>query len=114
MKKSNTRSQRTRYKLKKVSSRPRLSVFRSNKHIYAQIIDDKSNETLVSASTVSKELKGKFTSLSVDAAKSVGQLIAEKAKTKNVEEVYFDRGPYPFHGRVKALAEAARETGLKF
>ncbi|HMQ11616.1 MAG TPA: 50S ribosomal protein L18 [Oligoflexia bacterium] len=114
MKKNHSRSARTRYKLRKVSSRPRLSVFRSNKHIYAQIIDDKSNETLAFASTLSKELKGKFSSLTIDAAKSVGQLIAEKAKANKVEQVCFDRGSYPFHGRVEALATAAREHGLKF
>ncbi len=108
------RQSRVRNKLRKAMSRPRLSVFRSNKHIYAQIIDDSNQKTLVSASTLSKELKGKYKQVTVESAKAVGQLIAQKAKAASLNEVCFDRGAYMYHGRVKALAEAAREGGLKF
>jgi len=95
--------------------RPRLSVFRSEKHIYAQIVDDRSQKTLVSVSTVSKELKGKVAkTTNVEAAKQVGTLIAKKAKEKKIENVCFDRNGYLYHGRVKALADAARAEGLKF
>ncbi|QDT64594.1 50S ribosomal protein L18 [Calycomorphotria hydatis] len=94
--------------------RPRLSVFRSNKHIYAQIIDDVAGKTLVSASTMEKEIagSGKYAG-NVDAAKSVGKLLAERAKEKGIEAAVFDRGPYKYHGRIAALADAAREGGLK-
>jgi large subunit ribosomal protein L18 len=91
----------------------RLSVFRSGKHIYAQLIDDKQGKTLASASSLDKDLKLETTS-SVEAAKSVGEVIAKKAKAANVKEVVFDRGGYLFHGRVKALADAARAGGLSF
>jgi large subunit ribosomal protein L18 len=97
------------------NGRPRLSVFRSGKNIYAQIIDDTSGRTLAAASTVDKDLKAKVANGSTaEAATEVGKLIAERAKAMNVAEVVFDRGGYLYHGRVKALAEAAREGGLQF
>jgi large subunit ribosomal protein L18 len=95
--------------------RKRLSVFRSSKHIYAQVIDDDRGVTVVSASSIEKNARGNFkTGASVDAAKAVGKLIAERAKEKGVKDLVFDRGGYLFHGRVKALADAARESGLNF
>jgi len=95
--------------------RARLSVFRSSKHIYAQVIDDVKGETLASASSLEKAMReGKKTGANIDAAKAVGKLLAERAAAKGVKEVVFDRGGYLFHGRVKALADAAREGGLKF
>jgi large subunit ribosomal protein L18 len=95
--------------------RARLSVFRSSKHIYAQVIDDIKGETLASASSLEKTMReGKKTGANIDAAKAVGKLLAERAAAKGVKEVVFDRGGYLFHGRVKALADAAREGGLKF
>jgi large subunit ribosomal protein L18 len=95
--------------------RARLSVFRSSKHIYAQVIDDSKGETLASASSLEKTMReGKKTGANIDAAKAVGKLLAERAAAKGVKEVVFDRGGYLFHGRVKALADAAREGGLKF
>jgi large subunit ribosomal protein L18 len=95
--------------------RARLSVFRSSKHIYAQVIDDIKGETLASASSLEKSMReGKKTGANIDAAKAVGKLLAERAAAKGVKEVVFDRGGYLFHGRVKALADAAREGGLKF
>jgi large subunit ribosomal protein L18 len=95
--------------------RPRLNVFRSSKHIYAQVVDDVNGHTLVSASSLSKELVGQFkTGANKAAARAVGKLIAQKAKEKNVEKVVFDRGGYVYHGRVKELADGAREGGLKF
>lgn len=93
------------------SERPRLSVFRSNKEIYAQIIDDEKNITIVSASSY---IKGSEKVTKIEQAKKVGALIADKAKSLGVESVVFDRNGYVYHGRVKALAEAARENGLKF
>ncbi len=108
------RAQRIRRTLKKVGGgRPRLSVHRSSKHIYAQIIDDAQGHTLAAASTLEKDNKGK-TGADTAAAAAVGKLIAERAKAAGVKEVVFDRGPYIYHGRVKALAEAAREGGLSF
>ena len=96
-------------------ARPRLSVFRSSKHIYAQVIDDDRGVTLASASSIEKATREGFkTGASVDAAKAVGKLIAERAKEKGVKDVVFDRGGYLYHGRVKALADAARESGLNF
>jgi large subunit ribosomal protein L18 len=95
--------------------RTRLSVFRSSKHIYAQVIDDDRGVTLASASSIEKAMREGFkTGASVDAAKAVGKLIAERAKEKGVKDVVFDRGGYLYHGRVKALADAARESGLNF
>ena len=111
---SERRVARVRRALKKAANgRPRLSVFRSTKNIYAQVIDDVAGKTLVSASTVEKDLglKGKS---NVESATKVGELIAARAKEAGVEEVFFDRGAYLYHGRVKALADAAREAGLKF
>jgi large subunit ribosomal protein L18 len=110
------RRTRVRRSLKKVAGdRPRLSVFRSSKQIYAQIIDDASGNTLVAASTLDKELKGSLKSgADVNAAVEVGKLVAKRAIEKGVNAVVFDRGGYMFHGRVKALAEAAREGGLNF
>lgn len=109
------RKRRNRYALRnKGTGRVRLSVFRSGQHIYAQLIDDAKGVTLASASTVDKELKGKGNSANVEAAKSVGVLIAKRAKEAKVSQVVFDRGGYLYHGRIKALAEAARENGLQF
>ncbi len=109
------RHARIRKHLSGTADRPRLSVFISLKNIYAQIIDDTKGETLVSASTLEKELRDKLSGgKSVDAAKQVGALIAERALSKGIKEVAFDRGGFLYHGRVKALADAAREKGLKF
>ena len=109
------RRQRTRSDLRrKGRGRPRLSVFRSSKHIYAQVIDDVGGRTLASASTMDKDLKGKLkTGADKGAAAEVGKLIAERARKSGVEAVVFDRGGYAYHGRIKALADAAREAGLK-
>lgn len=108
------RTQRVRRQLKKVANgRPRLSVYRSSQNIYAQIIDDNAGHTLASASTLEKDLKSAKGG-DVAAASTIGKLIAERATKAGVTEVIFDRGPYIYHGRVKALAEAAREGGLKF
>jgi large subunit ribosomal protein L18 len=97
------------------SGRVRLSVHRTSKHIYAQIIDDAQGRTLASASTIDKEFKGKMkTGATVDAAKQVGALVAARAKKNGVGQVVFDRGQFLYHGRVKALADAAREAGLDF
>jgi len=109
------RRARNRTALKKVSSgQPRLSVHRSSKHIYAQVIDDSAGQTVASASTLDAELKGAGSTSNSTAAAAVGKLVAERAKAKGVEVVVFDRGGYIYHGRVKALADAAREAGLKF
>jgi large subunit ribosomal protein L18 len=95
--------------------RPRLSVFRSSKHIYAQVIDDRKGATLASASSVEKDLRASLkTGADVGAAKMVGKLVAERAAAAGVKDVVFDRGSYIYHGRVKALADAAREGGLNF
>lgn len=110
------RKQRVRTKLKKTSGgKLRLSVFRSNMHIYAQVIDDLKGVTLVSASTKDQELaKGIKKTSNTDAAALVGAELAKRAISKKIEEVVFDRGGYIYHGRIKALAEAARSAGLKF
>ena len=108
------RKKRTRYKIAQTAGgRPRLSVFRSGKHIYAQIIDDRAAETIAMASTNEKEGKLAKT-YNVEAAAAVGKKIAERALAKGLKAVVFDRGGYIYHGRVKALAEAAREGGLEF
>lgn len=100
---------------KKAGGRIRLSIFRSGKHIYAQLIDDAQGVTLAQASTIDKDIKDKVKSgANTDAAKQVGTVIAERAKKAKVTEVVFDRGGYLYHGRVKALAEGAREGGLSF
>ena len=110
------RRQRTRYKLRQAGKlRPRLTVFRSSRHIYAQIIDDAAGRTLASASTLDEAVKkGLKTGADGGAAKAVGLAIAERAKAAGIGRVVFDRGAYMFHGRVKALADAAREGGLDF
>jgi large subunit ribosomal protein L18 len=96
-------------------ARARLSVFRSSKHIYAQVIDDQKGETLASASSLEKDMRaGHKTGANVAAAKAVGKLVAERAAAKGVKDVVFDRGGYLYHGRIKALADAAREGGLNF
>lgn len=107
------RHARVRAKLTGTAERPRLNVYRSNQHIYAQVIDDSNSVTLVSASTLDKELNLDSNS-NVDAAQKVGELVAKRAIDKGVKTVVFDRGGYLYHGRVKALAEAAREAGLEF
>lgn len=97
------------------NGRPRLSVFRSSKQIYAQIIDDAQGVTVVAASTVEKDLRGKLkTGADMEAAKTIGKLLAERAVKAGITTVVFDRGSYLYHGRVKALAEGAREGGLDF
>lgn len=106
------RHKRVRAKVSGTALRPRLNVFRSTNNIYAQLIDDVAGVTLASASTLDKELSGYGGNK--DAAKKVGKLIAERAAQKNITDVVFDRGGYIFHGRVKELAEGAREGGLKF
>ena len=110
------RKRRTRHRLRKTERiKPRLSVFRSSKHIYAQIIDDLEGKTVAAASTIDKDLRESLkTGADREAAARVGKLVAERAKANGVETVVFDRGGYIFHGRVKALADAAREAGLKF
>ena len=110
------RLRRTRAALRKKSrGRLRLSVFRSGRHIYAQVIDDTKGATLAAASTLEKDLRSSLrTGADTAAAAEVGKLLAERARAAGVEDVVFDRGAYQFHGRVKALAEAAREGGLKF
>jgi large subunit ribosomal protein L18 len=106
------RHSRVRSKISGTPERPRLSVFRSENNIYAQIIDDVAGSTLVSASTVEKGFEGNGGN--VEAAKKIGALVAERALKKGIEEVVFDRGGYIYHGRVQALADGAREAGLKF
>ena len=110
------RELRVRAKLRKRSAgRVRLSVFRSSKHIYAQVIDDTAGRTLAAASSLDKDLRGGIkTGADIEAAKQVGRVLAERAIAAGVKEVVFDRGSYLFHGRVKALADAAREAGLAF
>ena len=110
------RQNRTRFRLKKVTNRKRLTVFRSNNHIYAQVIDDNAQQTICSASTVDKELKEDVEKLSSNCSSSsiVGKLLAKRAMKKGVKQVIFDRGGNLYHGRVKALADAARDAGLNF
>lgn len=110
------RRQRVRTRLRATANgRPRLSVFRSSKHIYAQVIDDAQGLTLTAASSIDKELRGQLkTGADIEAAKAVGTLLAKRALAKGVDTVVFDRGGYIYHGRVKALADAAREGGLAF
>ena len=106
------RHKRIRGKISGTAERPRLSVFRSEKHIYAQLIDDVAGRTLVSASSVEKGFEGLGSTK--EAARKVGKTVAERAKKAGIEEVVFDRGGYIYHGRVQELAEGAREGGLKF
>jgi large subunit ribosomal protein L18 len=109
------RHRRVRKDVKGSTGRPRLAVFRSLQHIYAQLIDDTEQHTLVAASTLEPELKSKLkTGGNIEAATEVGKLIAERAKAKGIELVVFDRGGNLYHGRVQALADAAREAGLNF
>ncbi len=108
------RKNRIRKKLSGTTERPRLTVYKSLKHIYAQVVDDTTGNTLAFASTLSKDLKGQDEGDKTADAKRVGKLIAEKCKAANVEAVVFDRNGFPYHGRVAAVAEAAREAGLKF
>jgi large subunit ribosomal protein L18 len=110
------RSKRVRQSLRRAANgRVRLSVFRSSKHIYAQVIDDSAGRTMAAASTLDKDLKGALKKGSdLEAAQAVGRLVAERALAAGVKNVIFDRGGYLYHGRVKALADAAREAGLSF
>ncbi|MEM7443165.1 MAG: 50S ribosomal protein L18 [Pseudomonadota bacterium] len=110
------RTRRNRSRLRKLGKlRPRLTVFRSSKQIYAQIIDDAAGSTLAAASSLDKDLRSSLkTGADTDAATAVGKLVAERAKQAGITQVVFDRGGYLYHGRVKALADAAREGGLKF
>jgi large subunit ribosomal protein L18 len=110
------RRERLRFQLRrKAGGRPRLSVFRSSKHIYAQVIDDAAGRTLAAASSLEAGLKTELkTGADKDAATAVGKLVAERARAAGITEVVFDRGSYLYHGRVKALADAAREGGLAF
>lgn len=115
--KKNLRHTRVRRKVSGSAERPRLSVFKSSKHIYAQIIDDVNGTTLVSASSQTpqiREVLAKEKVKKVDAAKIVGKHLGELAVSKGIESVSFDRGGYPYHGRIKSFADAAREAGLKF
>lgn len=107
------RHARVRAKLSGTSTRPRLNVFRSNKHIYAQVIDDMNGVTLASASTLDKDLNLESSS-NVEAAQKIGELVAKRAVEKGITAVVFDRGGYLYHGRIQALADAARENGLQF
>jgi len=107
------RHKRLRRKVMGTTQRPRLAVFRSLKHIYAQIIDDTKGNTLVAASSLESEVASGYTG-NVDTAKAVGSLIAKKALAQGIKEVVFDRGGYIYHGRIEALASAAREGGLEF
>jgi large subunit ribosomal protein L18 len=107
------RHDRIRLRLEGSASRPRLAVFRSNIHIYAQVIDDASGRTLAAASTLEKELRGSKQS-KVEEAAVIGRLLAERAKSAGVERVVFDRAGFRYHGRIKSLADAAREAGLEF
>ena len=113
---SERRRARSRYKLRKArNGRLRLSVFRSSKHIYAQLIDDAKGVTVAAASTLDKDVKGQIkTGASVAAAQAVGKAMAARAQQAGVKDVVFDRGGYLYHGRIKALADAAREAGLNF
>ncbi len=109
------RHSRARQKIQGTAERPRLNVFRSSNHIYAQVINDIDGITMVSASTLDKDLKGKLSSTqNKEAAKLVGELVGKRAIDKGIEEVVFDRGGYIYHGRIKELADGAREAGLKF
>ena len=107
------RQQRVRYKIKKFSNRKRLSIFRSNNHIYAQLIDDKNGTTIASSSSIEKSLREKDLSRK-EIAQEIGKNIAKKIISKGIDEVAFDRGRYKYHGVIKILADAARSEGLKF
>ncbi len=108
------RHERLRKKVAGTPERPRLAVHFSGKNIYAQVIDDEAGKTLASANTTEKALKGPKTRANVETATQIGKTVAERAKAKNVSKVVFDRGGFIYHGKVKALADAARESGLQF
>lgn len=108
------RHRRVRRRVAGNASRPRLNVFRSGKHIYAQVIDDDRGHTLAAASSLDAELRGKVKGSTKEGARAVGELVARRAQAKGIARVVFDRGGYLYHGRVKALAEGAREAGLDF
>ena len=107
------RHARVRKQIRGTAERPRLAVFRSNRHIHAQVIDDRTGRTLASASTVEADLRSGSTG-NIEAAQNVGKLVAERAKSAGIDKVVFDRGGFLYHGRVAALADAAREAGLEF
>jgi large subunit ribosomal protein L18 len=106
------RHRRVRKKVRGTADRPRLSVFRSSRHVYAQVIDDVNGRTIASASTMEKDARG--SAATVDAAKAVGKRVAERAKAAGVDNVVFDRGGFRYHGRVAGIADGAREAGLEF
>ena len=108
------RRKRIRDKIKGTAERPRLSVYRGNRNIYTQIIDDTEGRTLVSASSMEASVRSKIKGFTVETAKAVGELLAEKAKERGISKVVFDRGGYKYHGKVKALADGARAGGLEF
>jgi len=109
------RQERVRKRLKGTDSRPRLCVYRSGKHVYVQVVSDESGQTLAAASTLSAELRAALKkTATVEAAKEVGTLIAQKCQEKGIREVVFDRNGFLYHGRIRAVAEAAREAGLQF
>lgn len=108
------RRARIRRRVVGTPERPRLCVYKSLRHIYAQIVDDVHGRALTAASTLSPEIRGQVASANVDVARRVGQLIAQRARERGIERVVFDRSGYPYHGQVRALAEAAREEGLLF
>ncbi len=109
------RKKRVRKKIRGTPERPRLTVYKSLRHVYAQIIDDTTGRTLVAASTVGRDLRGELEkTATVEAARAVGLAIGRKALARDITKVVFDRNGYPYHGKVKALAEAAREAGLEF
>ncbi|MBI5328659.1 MAG: 50S ribosomal protein L18 [Deltaproteobacteria bacterium] len=109
------RKRRIRRKIKGASERPRLNVYRSNNHIYAQIIEDVTGKTLVAVSTISKDIKNKIKDIKkTEAAKKIGEFIAKEAISQGIDKVVFDRGGFLYHGRIKAVADGAREAGLKF
>ncbi|MGA9099754.1 MAG: 50S ribosomal protein L18 [Methanotrichaceae archaeon] len=108
------RKERVRTKISGTPNRLRLSVYRGNRNIYTQIIDDTKGVTLVAASSMSPEIRGKVKGFGIETAKQVGALLAQKAKALGIEKVVFDRSGYRYHGKIKALSEAAREGGLKF
>ena len=114
-KKISRKRESLRGSIKGTSERPRLSVFRSNQHIYAQIIDDKTFNTLISCSTLDSDIKNEITNgTTCEASRLIGRKLAERSIEKNIKQIVFDRGPYLYHGRVKALADGARDGGLQF
>ena len=108
------RKKRVRRGVRGTDSRPRLSVYRSSKHLYAQVISDQSGQTLLTASTLSSDFDDTKKTTNVDAAKTVGTMIARKCQERGIERVIFDRNGFLYHGRIRAVAEAAREAGLQF